>query len=434
MILPNNGRIIIIDDNINEAQPLINILSKQRIPFNYYSGTRTGDFPINPNENKFRVLFLDLNIFELNKDPKTVISSIDPILRTLIPDNPNPYLLVIWSKQSDEYRIALEDHFHTVLINKKPAKIIFLQKGNYFDYDVDQGWIPQEGCIAKLETDLNKQLESISLLRNLIQWENIVHEKTAETLSDFFSFHPIDENWDKNSKGIIYRLAKAVIGNDDINMCADNEKLAKAFMSINSFLSDKIETEVDRFQLGEIHDIPKKDDDAPITSLIKSKINSVLHTSKKQFTINSFEQGNIYEIPNVDNMIERIIWEKIFTPQNPEKLAEIRNSNLKLIQLDITPVCDYSQDKKYIRLIYGLIIQPEYIKYFKAQYYYACPLINILNEERVLLIDFRHIITITKAVILQRNIVPMIKLRKELCTDIQSQLANQVNRPGISNV
>ena len=113
MILPKNGRIVIVDDNIEEAAPLMKILSKNRIPFNYYSGLRAAEFPDNPNENKLRALFLDLNIFELTSDVKTVISSIHPILQAIIPDNPNPYLLIIWSKKPDEYRTALENHFST---------------------------------------------------------------------------------------------------------------------------------------------------------------------------------------------------------------------------------------------------------------------------------------------------------------------------------
>ena len=40
----------------------------------------------------------------------------------------------------------------------------------------------------------------------------------------------------------------------------------------------------------------------------------------------------------------------------------------------------------------------------------------------------------SKEEIIKKGVVPFVKLRREICTDIQSQLANQVNRPGISNV
>ena len=99
MLLPVNGRIVIVDDQINEAEPLIRIFSKKRIPINYYSGQRISDFPDNPDENKLRVLFLDLNIIESQREIKAVISTLDPIIRAIVPNNPNPYLLVIWSKK-----------------------------------------------------------------------------------------------------------------------------------------------------------------------------------------------------------------------------------------------------------------------------------------------------------------------------------------------
>lgn len=429
MILPNNGRIVIIDDNINEAQPLINILSKKRIPFNYYSGTRAGDFPDNPNENKFRVLFLDLNIFELNKDAKTVISSIDAILRAIIPDNPNPYLLIIWSKQSADYQKALEEHFVHNIPLKIPAKIIFLQKGNYFDYDNGQ-WVPQADCIERIENDLNGNLNSISLLGNLIAWENIVHNKVNETLGEFSSFYPIDTNWDKNSKAVIYRLAKAIVGNDDIVGLNDEQRLAKAFISINSFLSDKVETEVEGLTLGNIAGV--NDNNITIPSSITSSINSKLHISTKNFVINNFEQGNIYLLPNQDSLIEKVIWQKKFKARRQVLIDSIP----QLVQLDITPVCDYSQNKDYVRTIFGVMLNPEFYTDCKGteHYYYLTPIMQISGQEKFILFDFRYVKTISKDEIIQRNVIPTLKIRKEICTDIQSQLSNQVNRPGISNV
>jgi hypothetical protein len=433
MLLPQNGRIVIIDDNINEAAPLMKILSKLRIPFNYYSGVKASEFPNDPNENKLRILFLDLNIFELTTDEKSVISSIHPILNAIIPNNPNPYLLVIWSKKPDVYRTALENHFATILINKSPAKIIFLHKGNYFDYH-EGSWQPQEGCLERIENDLRQELENISVLKNLICWENVVHKKSAETLSEFSSFYPVNTDWDKGMKAIIYRLAKAVLGTDDILAASSEEKLAKAFININAFLADKLESEIQNQYLGTIDGLPEKDEDAVITGNIQSKINSILHLSQTNLHIQSFGQGNVYFIDDTDKYIEKIIWERLFTPPNEKKLTEIRNSNPRLVQLDITPVCDYSQDKKYVRLIFGVLVDPQHIKHFRGSYYYLCPVMNIDDSEKCLVFDFRHIATVSKDFIISRDNVAKFTLRREICTDIQSQFSNQINRPGISNV
>lgn len=430
MILPKNGRIVIVDDNINEVKPLMRILSKRRIPFNYYSGTDYTEFPENTDENKLRVLFLDLNIFELVKDPKNVISSIDGILRAIIPDNPNPYLLIIWSKLEKEYKNVLEQHFIDKIPNKTPAKIIFLQKGEYFDW-VDGNWQPQDDSVKRIEEKLTDELQKISLLRNLIYWENIVHQKTSETVNEFSSFYPIDNDWDKNSKAIMYSLAKAIIGKDDIGESTDEQKLATAFTNLSSFLFEKVENEIEDVGLDIISNV--NENGVSIPNLIISAINSKLHLSQKLFTINKFEQGNLYFLPNQDDLIERILWNKKFKQTIRQQILD---SNPQLIQLDLTPVCDYFQDKEYVRTIFGIILSNEFYDncHNKGLIYYQTPSILIDDIETFVFLDFRFIRTFTKEEIINRNITPSLKLRKEICTDIQSQLANQINRPGISNL
>lgn len=430
MVLPINGRIVIIDDKYNEALPLINILSKKRIPFNYYSGENIKDFPLDSENNKIRILFLDLNIVESQKSIKTVISTLDPIIKAIVPDNPNPYLLIIWSKKKDEFGTALEEHIHSQLPNKIPAKIAFLHKVNYFNYEGGE-WHPQERCIEKIESDLNEELNNISLLRNLITWENIVHNKSSETISEFSSFFPFNTDWDRNSKAIIYRLAKAIIGNDDLVAHNDKQKLVKAFININSFLSDKIENEVEELTQWNITDV--SDTDIQIPPAIISEINSKIHISFKHFSINNFDQGNIYFLPNQDNLIERILWDKKF---KPAKRTQLFDSEPQLVQLDLTPVCDYSQNKEYVRTIFGVVLHNTFYSDCenKGLIYYQTPIFRINEQEKFLLFDFRFIKTVIRTEIIERNIPPNFKLRKEICTDIQSQLANQINRPGISNV
>jgi hypothetical protein len=423
MQLPMNGRIVIVDDNIHEAAPIIEILSKRRIPFNYYSGTKSAEFPDLPNENKLRVLFLDLNIFELNQDPKTVISSIHNILIKLIPDNPNPFLLIVWSKHSIEYKPALEAHFREQLVSKHPVKIIFLQKQKYFDY-IGGTWRPKSNgkSLKAIEKDLNKELESISTIRNFIFWENIVHKSAASTLSEFSDFYPFDADWDLNSRSIIYQLSKAIVGKEKIKALDDYGKLKTAFYSINNVLLDNLEKNIQKRELGKTASIVEKQ----INPAISIKINTRLHSSTNEIKKSLFEQGNVYKFRNGKTIIKNILRDKIV------------DENQWLVQLDVTPICDYSQDKGYVRTIYGVAVEKKYYSDYKKKirtdYNYATPVLEISKEHRYLIFDFRLIETVTKEIIMKRNIKPIIKLRKELCTDIQSNLSNQINRPGVSVV
>ncbi|MBI1939058.1 MAG: hypothetical protein HYS25_13185 [Ignavibacteriales bacterium] len=427
MQLPFNGRIIIIDDNIEETKPLIEILSKKRIPFNYYSGTNQNEFPDNNTANKLRVLFLDLNIFELNKDAKTVISSIHGILTSFIPDNPSPYLLIIWSKQDKEYKHALEDHFKNIIPLKTPSEIIFLSKSKYFDY-VDSKWVPQTDCINKLTTDLTLKLDNISFLRNLIRWENIVHESTTKTINEISSFYPQNQDWNKNTLAIIYKLAKSIIGNDDILSTENEQKFKKAFIHINSLLFDNVENFVSESGLGNTTNII----DGRIDEEISIQINTKLHTNNKNFLIDSFEPGNLYLLPIIRNELNTIIRKKVFKG----KYDSLMSSFPWLVELDITPICDYSQDKEYIRTILGLALSYEQrnICEKKGDYFYLTPTFKFNCQNRFFLFDFRQIKTTSKEEIKSRKIIPILKLRRELCSDIQARLSNQINRPGVSFV
>ena len=70
MNIPLNGRIAIIDDQFNQALPLINILSQNQTPHTYFSGDVNFLPKEGENLNDIRVLFLDINLSKFNKKLK----------------------------------------------------------------------------------------------------------------------------------------------------------------------------------------------------------------------------------------------------------------------------------------------------------------------------------------------------------------------------
>lgn len=428
MNLPKNGRIVIVDDKIEEAQPLINILSKKRLPFNYYTGTDASAFPSDPINNKFRVFFLDLNIFEQNKTTKQVVSVLHSILTALIPDFPNPYLLIIWSKQDNDYRLALEEHFKTILTKKQPAKIIFLQKGKYFDLE-DGKWNPKANSISLIEQDILIELDSISLLGPLMFWENLIHDSVSETISDFSTFHTIDNKWNGKMKPIIYKMARAIVGRDDILKINNKEKLRKALFILSEILSDKLEYYLESSDLLEIGGI----NDAAVEEDVVVSLNTRLHCLINNKQLISYFPGNLYQVDDLITRIPKIINEKVFKSETEIILA----ATPSLVQLDITPICDYSQDKNYIRTIYGVSLPSSVLKNVKSKkkdYHYITPIIKLNKENRFILLDFRYISTSNKSFYDLRQLAPVLRFRRELSLDIQAEVASQINRPGISTI
>ena len=62
MDLPKNGSVVIIDDKIEEAFPLMNALAKRGVPYSYYDG-KSKNYPEKTLDN-VRIIFLDMHLDE----------------------------------------------------------------------------------------------------------------------------------------------------------------------------------------------------------------------------------------------------------------------------------------------------------------------------------------------------------------------------------
>lgn len=97
---------MIIDDQITEARPLINLLSSKGVSTIYYSG-RPEEFPETPFED-VRLVFCDLRLTTA-LDVKSVVSNIVAILRAVVAPENGPYILLVWSTCEDDYLEAINE-------------------------------------------------------------------------------------------------------------------------------------------------------------------------------------------------------------------------------------------------------------------------------------------------------------------------------------
>lgn len=442
MNIPVNGRIAIVDDKFKEVKPLINLLSKKRIPFNYYTGLKAEELPENADSNPVTIIFLDLNIVESQHNARSVISTLHPILKALCPLKCKPYIIVIWSKKINDFANELESHFTTSvdLRSRKPIKFIRLDKTDYFHLNEEGEYLFDDSKYDTLKEQISNELDGISILKNFLLWENLVHHQTTETVGEFSSFFQNDAEWNVNTKALLFHLAKSIVGNDEIARTNDSSKLALAFNSINSFLADQIQGAIIGSSIGDVSEliddtITRRNPEGRLKNGVRGKINAKLHLVNNTIQTTTFEQGNVYKLKNEHDLLKRILFKEKYGEITRKDISKTKPS---LLQLDLTPVCDYSQDKNYTRTVYGVLLDAKFSVCFNTSilpsYQQRTPIFFIDKKERFMLFDFRFIATLTKKEIEQRHIVPFLKLRKEICTDIQSQLSSQVNRPGISNV
>ncbi len=95
MEISNSGRIVIIDDEHNEAFPLMEMLGKEGLPYMYYDGQPNG-LPEKP-PGGVRFVFLDIELQGMKgQDDKTKASGLIGRLKKIISKQNGPYMFYIF--------------------------------------------------------------------------------------------------------------------------------------------------------------------------------------------------------------------------------------------------------------------------------------------------------------------------------------------------
>ncbi len=202
MILPNNGKVVIIDDQPKDVIELISALSKEKVPFVHYKEEDLSDLPDTPIEN-VRLIFLDLELItDTYISVKNITSPIKTrLMRVLKPHT--AYALIIWSKKENEYKQALLDDFETEFSAYKPIFHTSLPKADI---------IGKKGAMDKIKKELKIEISKFKSFNAFLIWESIVNESSGKLTNEIASLYPPNTEWDNKTKFLLYKLAVAYSG------------------------------------------------------------------------------------------------------------------------------------------------------------------------------------------------------------------------------
>jgi hypothetical protein len=419
MILPNNGKVVVIDDTLAEIKDLLLALTKEKMPFLFFSDREGRDLP---EENKplenVRLVFLDLDLGLGNgSDPKTKIRLVQERLVRIIKEK-TPYVLVIWSNHESELYKYLEDEFNNGFKEYKPVFKCSLDKTVLKRADVDVVKFIQEG--------MKENVKQYSSFNAFMLWETLVNDAVGQVTNELTQIFPFDDNWDKNIKNLFYQIAFAELGSEDIEHNGDDERLNIAVKTINTSLVDYVEKNIDErlHQVG-IQDIKQGGAGLPADAKIS------LHTGIHLVCGNRLKHpasGNLY-------LFEEITMENplIVSLIKSEKRQIVVDSKAIHVVIDVTPACDYAQRRGYTRLLHGILFDGSITKAVNDMefVYKQCPVMNY-HKPMNLVFDFKTFEAYDKKSFLERYTEkPKYRLRTNLLLDVQAQLANHINRPGI---
>jgi hypothetical protein len=412
MILPDNGKVVIIDDKIDDVIELISGLSSERIPFVYYKDELGDDLPSEPLNN-VRILFLDLLLIDDNRPPvKNVISTLITRIKKIIPKNNGPYILIYFSSTRRIYGKAFERELaKKKLKDYRPFLTLSISKPTN---------------ITKVKSELQTKFNNFKSMKAFLTLESVTNKATSKVINHFSDIFSVDGTWDKNLKDVLYKTGEARVGEVNFKTLGNEDKVKNALLSLSSTLDENIDREINNLNFSEISFDPLVKYDT--TEEAKAKFNSRLHLFELNQSV--IKSGVLYFLRKNKSITDEIL-DKL---RDPKKTSAIES---KLFFIDLTPICDYSQDKKYVRGVYGIMVSKSDEKNFKNSrpaFSKFSPIIFHDDDTRRLILDYRFSKSILLSEFEKLKFKPVFRISNELLIEFQSDFAKHISRPGYISI
>ena len=353
--LPNNGSIVILDDQYTEAEPLIKLLSKNNKSFRYYDG-KYENLPLKSIEKEAtRLVFLDYNLTEGTTGSASQVSTIAANLTRIIDEDNGPYFILLWSKNKNDAQEFNNDmeKIYVTYPHLKPLELKCLNKADYFETEVD-GYKFNSDRVEEFQRELEEMVSGIELLEFYSSWENkilLTSQKLIKKTSDV--------GQGMSAKQLVHLLSH--INLEQFSRNVGNEQLiVAAYQSLNTVFSSYLNHKIEDIKLSE-------DRFSEISSEDNYEVNSARVNS--WLNINTIDNpsriGQVFSMPSSSFLDDNIIKNNELRGQFIEIANQNKTENdyFKTVGLEISPECDVAQNKRnFYRVIPGMVISESLMK------------------------------------------------------------------------
>lgn len=391
MLFPTCGKVVIVDDQVEEAKPLIKLLSKRGVPTLYFSGD-CSDLPESPLMG-VRLVFCDLK-FSAASDERTILSNLIGILRKLISNNNGPYILLLWSAHDGDYIERIKEIVGEE--TNSPEFVLLLNKAEFFESDdkvsqaisnvvadvealdlADDGekiiqsiednlgqfgyatQKPISDAVDLISKKLESELKKVGLFHLFVIWENTIGGSALQTVNAMHSEIPEAIPKDKKLRAMLFYLAHARL-EQRIDDVSPELKFAAAIESMNELFS--------YFQMENVHKL----------QLTDFEIDKILHfEGVDDICCARFNRWKMFlNVPldrrpgNVFQDDERIF--ELYDSLNPKKIQSqnttydvlsntiLSDPQIIFVLIDLSSECDIAQKKFFSsRVAPGIIISED---------------------------------------------------------------------------
>jgi len=432
----NISPIIIVDDSVEDGRLISNSIQAAGYSARYIEYKKNKLFELSKNKLRgVRIVFMDIHLIPegTSGEDKNYYSAVQKALESILDQKNGPYIMITWSEYSDKSKDLysfLDERLTKELI---PVSKKELDKEDYKNLD-------REEDLTKIVKEYLNELEGIGCL---INWEEGISYSASETLYEILKIaRNLEGNLVEKVGKVVGKLAKASAGNH----LAKENSVDNLHNVLAEILFDQM-THQQRNQNDEFGQMIYDGSQQDVDGGWHSRINSMLHLDTQSHDAHTVHiPGDVFKYPenNHDLPLPMVI-DKIdfFKSQfysgcirgdlnGPEK--EELNKNFKLLLMEITPPCDYAQNKfTWHRYIVGVQIPTKFMNSKnKVNVEFLCATPEFTTDDQQdykIVFNSKLIISLEpeKANALNR---PFMRIRQVLLADMMGWLGRMVTRQG----
>jgi hypothetical protein len=426
------ARVLVVDDDQDEASGMIAALRSQGIAVLYYTGAREEL----PREHfsgvRLAVLDLDLTGQSGIADAPNVVAPTAEVLAKLIDDKNGPYLALAWTKHPElleALRVALTER------GIPPVDLLPFEKSA--SKGADGKWDS-----AKISTDLENRRRASHPFQLLVEWEDAAYRSAVTTVLSMFGSGP-------TSPEVVGALGSA----SRASSATPSDLIGGIGEFLARFQADQLEAHLasvaaDEGLIKRVRDGSQK----PVDEQLRAKLNG-----KLLFALGrpGGSPGSIYSIETLKDAMEAPTWwpdasavVKDFDHSGEwaKKIAE-SGQEPKGFAIEVTPACDEFRDRAVGRFVAGVALdstklsgkqREDLVKQCRHQSesIMLMPLIAapwMFPEQPAALLWMARLY-FTVPLPLVKPLAPVARLRHDALADVQDWLAGHANRPGFLSV
>ena len=353
------ARVLVLDDDAEDALAIVKAFSRVGIPVAYFDGT-PGSLPTKSQRlSGVRLAILDMNLDVPGPNENIVSTLVQTLSGIMRPDN-GPFGVLVWTDHPDLRDLATRYIFERTEL-PRPVFVDMLRKANFLVGHRTGG--RKQFAMRRLSRAIHEKATERSPLRCFEAWESLSfqaatrvtnqmaehRESKATTLADWA------QEWRQEANRLLLSASKAQAG----EWHNDENCIPSLFLAMNPLHADRME--------GLVDDLP---DPLPDQAAVimgaggsaqlerRARMNTMLHLGADR--TRGWRSGNLYvftsrSVPRAFPRLGEVMRPLVEKDPTKEVLRSCR-----LCGVEITPACDYAQKKAgFAKLLMGVMISTE---------------------------------------------------------------------------